>query len=128
MRERLFQFFQLRCRAMHFHPGDISHFEHLREERADVIEMRKNAFSFGVRFAAENFVAVDSEPVEQILCVGRGVLDEARLSVVWPQLRRARSAPVLLQFEARLVRELLRHRSRDGRLRCRAERRGGLVE
>ena len=44
------------------------------------------------------------------------------------QLRRARSAPVLLQLQARLVRELLRHRRRDARLRRGAERRGDLVE
>ena len=57
-----------------------------------------------------------------------GVLDPARLPVLWPQLRRARSALVLLQLEARLVRVLLRHRRRDQGLRRGADRRGDLVE
>ena len=38
------------------------------------------------------------------------LLDQARLPLVRPQLRRARPAPVLLQLQARLVRRLLRHR------------------
>ena len=58
----------------------------------------------------------------------RVFLDQARLPFLRPQLRRARSAPVLVQLEARLVRELLRHRRRDDRLRRGAERRGDLVE
>jgi len=51
MRERLFQFFQLRCRAMHFHPREISHGKHFREQPANVLEMRENAFGAFVRFA-----------------------------------------------------------------------------
>ena len=78
MRERLFQLFQLRCRAMHFHPGEIGHGEHFREQRANVVEMRENAVGVGVAFAAENFVAVNAEAVEKILSLGRGFLDKTR--------------------------------------------------
>ena len=46
---------------------------------------------------------------------GRGVLDQARLPLVRPQLPRARPAAVFLQLEARLVRRLLRHRPEDRR-------------
>ncbi len=38
-----------------------------------------------------------------------GLLDQAGLPLVRAQLRRARPAPLLLQLQARLVRELLRH-------------------
>ena len=59
----------------------------------------------------------------------RGVLDQARLPLLRPQLPRARPAPVLLQLEARLVRGLLRHRPADRRRRverrARAHRRRG---
>ena len=53
-----------------------------------------------------------------------GVLDQARLPLLRQEFRRARPAAVLLQLAPRLVRELLRHRRRDGRVRRRAERRG----
>ena len=56
------------------------------------------------------------------------LLDATRLSVVRAQLRRARSAPVLVQLQARLVRGVFRHRPEDARLRRGAERRGDLVE
>ena len=59
---------------------------------------------------------------------GPRVLDAPRLPVVRPQLRRARSAAVLVQLEARLVRVLLRHRCGHQGLRRRADRRGDLVE
>ena len=42
-----------------------------------------------------------------------GVLHQARLPVLRQELCGARPAPVLLQLQARLVRELLRHRGRD---------------
>ena len=54
----------------------------------------------------------------------RGVLDQARVPDVQPQLPRARSAAVLVQFEARLVPDLLRHRREARGLRRRADRRG----
>jgi excinuclease ABC subunit A len=57
-----------------------------------------------------------------------GLLHAPGLSVLRPQLRRARSAHVLVQFEARLVRGLLRHRRADQRLRRGAVRRRSLVE
>lgn len=76
MRERFLQFLQLRCRTMYFDPGEIGAFEHFRQQRADVIEVRQNAFGTFVRFATENFVAVGSEPVEKIIFFGRGLPDE----------------------------------------------------
>ena len=58
-----------------------------------------------------------------------GLLHQARLPLVRPQLPGARPAAVLLQLEARLVRGLLRHRAADrrGRVerRARAHRRRG---
>ena len=50
---------------MHFHAGQIGHGEHFREQRANIVEMRENPVGGFVRFAAENFVTVDSEPVEK---------------------------------------------------------------
>ena len=59
----------------------------------------------------------------------RGLLHQARLPLVRPQLPGARPAPVLLQLEARLVRGVLRHRPADRRRRverrARAHRRRG---
>jgi hypothetical protein len=72
MSERCFQLFQLRRRAMHFHPGQIGHGEHFREQCANVVEMRENAFGIGVSFTAENFIAINAEAVEKILFLGRG--------------------------------------------------------
>ena len=59
---------------------------------------------------------------------GDGVLDPARLSLLRQELRRARPAPVLVQLQARLVRELLRHGCGDAGVRRAAERRGDVVE
>jgi hypothetical protein len=59
--ESFFQFLQLRCRAMHFYPGEIAHNEQFREQRANIVQMCENAFGVGVTFAAENFVAVNGE-------------------------------------------------------------------
>ena len=61
---------------MHFYPSEIRHSERFREQRADVVEMRENAFGVSVAFAAENFVAVDGKPVEKILSLGGGFLNE----------------------------------------------------
>jgi hypothetical protein len=61
---------------MHFYPSEIGHGEHLREQRADVVEMRENAFGVDVAFAAENFVVVNGKPIEKILFLGRGFLNE----------------------------------------------------
>ncbi len=57
-----------------------------------------------------------------------GVVYETGVPFLRPQLRRAGSKTVLLQLEARLVRELLRHRRGNDRFRCGAKRRGDLVE
>ncbi len=78
MRERLFQFFQLRCRAMHFHPGEISHFEHFREQRTNIIQMRDNAVGAFVRFPAQNFIAADSESIEKTIFFSGSFLYEPR--------------------------------------------------
>ncbi len=59
---------------------------------------------------------------------GAGVLHQARLSLLRHQLLRARSAPVLVQFQTRLVRGLLRHRPAARGLRRGAERRGNRLE
>ena len=66
LRERHLQLFQLRRRTMQFQPDEIGHRQHLREQHADVVEMRENAFGIGVTFATENFVAVNGESVEKI--------------------------------------------------------------
>ena len=52
---------------MNFQPREIGHGEHLREQRANVLEVRENALGTVVTFAAQNFVAVASEPVKKIL-------------------------------------------------------------
>ena len=72
MRERLFQFLQLGRRAVNFESDQIDHSEQLREQRANIVEMRENAFGVGVAFAAEHFITVDSKLVEKILFLGRG--------------------------------------------------------
>ncbi len=59
---------------------------------------------------------------------GDGVLHQARLPLMRAQLLGARSAPLLIQLEARLVRKLFRHGRRDDRLRRGADRRGSVVE
>ena len=78
VRERFSQLFQLRRWAMDFYSGEIGHGEHFREQRANVVEMREDTFGSFVRFAAENFVAVDVKPVEKIIFFGRSFLDETR--------------------------------------------------
>ena len=51
-----------------------------------------------------------------------GVFHQARLPRLRQELRGARSAPILLQLQARLVRGLLRHRGRAGRTSMRSRR------
>ena len=63
---------------MQFNARQIGHFEHFREKRAHMVEMRKNAFGAVATFAAENFIAVDTEPVEKILLFIHSFLDESR--------------------------------------------------
>ena len=59
---------------------------------------------------------------------GAGVQHQARLPVLRHEFLRARSAPVLVQLQTRLVRGLLRHRPRARGLRRGTERRGERVE
>ncbi len=54
----------------------------------------------------------------------RRILEQARLPLLRHGLSRARSAAVLVQFAARLVHDLLRHRTCNGGLRRGANRRG----
>lgn len=56
---------------MQFYSGEIGHGQHFRQQSANVIEMSENALGAFVRFAAENFVAVNAEAVEEILCLVR---------------------------------------------------------
>ena len=67
MPERLFQLFQLCGRTVHFHPSEIAHCEHFRQQIADVVEVCENAFGVRISFTAKNFVAVNSKPVEKII-------------------------------------------------------------
>ena len=63
---------------MHFEPGQIDHGEHFREQRADVVEMRQNAFGIDVTLTTKHFIAVDGKLIEKILFLGLGLLDETR--------------------------------------------------
>ncbi len=78
MRERLFQFLKLRRWTVYFESDQIDHREHLREQRADVLNVRENALGSGVSFAAETFVAVNGESVEKIPFLSRSFLDKPR--------------------------------------------------
>ena len=78
MRQRLFPFFQFFRRTMNLESDQIDHGEQLRERSANVIEMRENAVGVFVSFAAEKFVAVNSERVEKILFLGRSFLNKPR--------------------------------------------------
>jgi len=80
VRKKSFLFFELRRRTVHFDPGEIRYFQHLRERRADIIEMRKDALGIGVSFPAIHSLAVGSEPVEKILFFSRSFVDEPRES------------------------------------------------
>lgn len=63
---------------MYFDSREIGHRQQFREQRADVLEMRENALGALVRFATEDFVAVDAEFVKKILFLGRSFLDKSR--------------------------------------------------
>lgn len=78
MRQRLFQLLKLRHWAMHFDSDEIGHPEHFGEWYADVVEVRENTFGVNVAFAAENVVSVDGKSIEEILFLGRSLLDKAR--------------------------------------------------
>jgi hypothetical protein len=80
VREWLFQLFQLCGRAVHFHPDEIAHSEHFRQQIADVVEVLQNTFSVGIGFAAENFVVVNSKPVKKILFLSSRFFDKTRES------------------------------------------------
>ena len=67
MREQSFQFFELLGWPRHFETGEIGHGEHLLQQRADIVQMSKQAVGAFVRFAAENVVLVNAEHVEKIL-------------------------------------------------------------
>lgn len=56
---------------MHFYAGEIGLGEHFRQQRADVLQMSENTLGAFVAFTAANFVAVNTEAVEKIVCVAR---------------------------------------------------------
>jgi hypothetical protein len=74
--ERFSQLLEFLRRAVHFHPGQVGHLERCREERANVFQMSENAIGIGIALAAENFVAIDGEPIEKILLFARRFLNE----------------------------------------------------
>ena len=76
MRERFSQFVQLLRIAVQFQSDQVGDLECFSEQRTDVVQMSKNAFGISVAFAAENFIALDSEPVEEILLLALSFLNE----------------------------------------------------
>src|SRR6266850_3660010 len=61
VRERLFQLLQLGGRPVHFNPGQVGHLHCLGQERADILEMREQAFGVLVGFATKKLIAVPAE-------------------------------------------------------------------
>ena len=66
MRERPFQFLELGGRSVDFKADEFRHRQRLRKHRADVVQVLQERFRADVAFAAEHFVAVDRELVEEI--------------------------------------------------------------
>jgi len=66
MRERSFQFFELLGPPMHFDTGQTRHLQHFLQQRADIVQMSKQAVGAFVRFAAENLVLVNAEHIEKL--------------------------------------------------------------
>jgi len=52
--------------------------ERFSEQRANVVQMGENALGISIAFTAENFVVLDGEPIEKILLLARGFIDESR--------------------------------------------------
>src|SRR6266542_528576 len=73
-----FQLFEFLSRAVHFDADKLRHFEHLRQRRADVLQMCEKALRAFVRFTAEDFVAVNTEAVEKVVFLLCSFLDEPR--------------------------------------------------
>src|SRR5438477_6506594 len=73
MCERLFQLFQLGRRPVHLDARETGHFHRLGQEPADILEMRKEAFSVFVCFATEKLIAVPAEFVEEHSLLRRGL-------------------------------------------------------
>src|SRR5438874_10420731 len=78
VRERLFQLFQLGRRPVHFKAREIGHLHRLGQKRADVVEMREQAFGVFVGFATKKLIAVPAEFVEEHSLLSRGLGHEAR--------------------------------------------------
>ncbi len=78
MRERFSELIEFILRAVHFHPGQISHLECFGEHRPNAVQMGQDTISIRVAFAAENLIAVDCKSVEKIFFLSRGFLDEGR--------------------------------------------------
>jgi hypothetical protein len=77
MRQRPSQLVEFRRRAVHFHPGQVGYFEPLREERPNAVQVGQQALGVGISFTAEDFIAVESESVEEIFLFVRCFLNES---------------------------------------------------
>lgn len=66
MRERFLEFPKFRGRSVYFDTGEISNLERFFQERVYAFEMREQGLGADVAFAAEHFVAVDGEIIEEI--------------------------------------------------------------
>jgi len=66
MRERLFEFLELGGRSVDFKADELCHRQRLGKHRADVVQVLQERFRVDVAFAAEHFVAIDRELVEEI--------------------------------------------------------------
>jgi hypothetical protein len=76
--ERGAEFFQFSFGAVDFETIEVGEFGHLGEERADVIEVGESGFGVLISFAAEDFVAIDGEIVEEVAGFGGGFGEELR--------------------------------------------------
>ena len=61
---------------VYFNANDIGYFEHFVQNWRDVLQMSEKPLPAFVSFAAENFVAVNTETVKDILFLGRSFIDE----------------------------------------------------
>lgn len=78
MRHWCFQLFEFVRGAVHFYTNEIGNLEQLRQRCSDIRQMSEETLGASVRFATENFVAIDSEAVERVIFLSRGSLQELR--------------------------------------------------
>jgi hypothetical protein len=72
----LLQLLEFRRWSVYFNANDIGYFEHFVQNWRDVVQMSEKAIRASVSFAAENFVAVNTETVKEIVFLGRSFIDE----------------------------------------------------